>query len=68
MDTTKMDMFKLLDGMKPIVFGNVKPDGSPEFPAKSCKEIQMCFPEATSGMLYEIQYAVRMFIRLLLYW
>lgn len=49
MDTTKMDMFKLLDGMKPIVFGNVKPDGSPEFPAKSCKEIQMCFPEATSG-------------------
>jgi len=42
-------MFDLIDGLKIKVFGKTKPDGSPEFPAKSCKDIQMCFPEATTG-------------------
>jgi len=42
-------MFDLIDGLKNRVFGETKPDGTPEFPAKSCKDIQMCFPEATSG-------------------
>jgi len=42
-------MFDLIDGLKIKVFGTTKPDGSPEFPAKSCKDIQMCFPEATTG-------------------
>merc|ERR1719312_32006 len=45
----QMDMFDLIDGLKITVFGKTKPDGSPEYPAKSCKEIQMCFPEAKSG-------------------
>jgi len=44
-----LNMFDLIDGLKIKVFGETKPDGSPEFPAKSCKDIQMCFPEATSG-------------------
>jgi len=44
-----MDMFDLIDGLKIKVFGTTKPDGSPEFPAKSCKDIQMCFPDATTG-------------------
>jgi len=42
-------MFDLIDGLKIKVFGTTKPDGSPEFPAKTCKDIQMCFPEATTG-------------------
>jgi len=42
-------MFDLIDGLKIKVFGTTKPDGSPEFPARSCKDIQMCFPEATTG-------------------
>jgi len=45
----QMDMFDLIDGLKLTVFGKTKPDGSPEYPAKSCKEIQMCFPEAKTG-------------------
>jgi len=45
----QLDMFNLIDGLKVTVFGNTKPDGSPEYPAKSCKEIQMCFPEAKTG-------------------
>jgi len=44
-----LNMFDLIDGLKIKVFGETKPDGSPEFPAKTCKDIQMCFPEATSG-------------------
>lgn len=44
-----MDMFDLVNGLKDTVFGNTKPDGSPEFPARSCKDIQMCFPEADTG-------------------
>jgi collagen type I/II/III/V/XI/XXIV/XXVII alpha len=44
-----LDMFDLIDDLKMKVFGKTKPDGSPQFPAKSCKDIQMCFPEATSG-------------------
>jgi hypothetical protein len=42
-------MFDFIDTLKTKVLGTTKPDGSPEFPAKSCKDIQMCFPEATTG-------------------
>ena len=27
----------------------MKPDGTKDFPAKTCHEIQMCFPDATTG-------------------
>jgi len=44
-----MDMFDLINGLKIKVDGTDKPDGSPQFPAQSCKDIQMCFPQAESG-------------------
>ena len=46
-------MFDLIDGLKLTVFGNTRPDGTPEFPAKSCREIQMCFPEAKTGKFFK---------------
>ena len=48
-NSNNIDMFDLIDSLKIKVFGPTKPDGSPEFPARSCKDIQMCFPEAKSG-------------------
>jgi len=42
-------MFDILEGLETRVNGILKPDGSPEFPAQSCKDIQMCFPEAENG-------------------
>merc|ERR1739838_465152 len=44
-----MNMFDLLEGLETKVEGISKPDGSPEFPAQSCKDIQTCFPQAESG-------------------
>ena len=44
-----MDMFDLLNGLTVKVEGMGKPDGSPEFPAQTCRDIQMCFPEAETG-------------------
>jgi len=42
-------LFDLLSGLETRVDGISKPDGSPEFPAQSCRDIQMCFPEAQTG-------------------
>lgn len=46
---SQLDMNDFMGGLEAIVNGIHKPDGSPEFPAQSCKDIQMCFPEADSG-------------------
>ena len=27
----------------------MKPDGTKDFPAKTCRDIQMCFPNAKTG-------------------
>jgi len=48
-ERSQLNMFDLLEGLKIKVDGIAKPDGSPEFPAQSCKDIQMCFPEAETG-------------------
>lgn len=44
-----LNLFDLLSGLETRVDGISKPDGSPEFPAQSCRDIQMCFPEAQTG-------------------
>ena len=46
-----LNMYDYLDDLGVQVDGLVKPDGSPEFPAHSCKDIQMCFPQAESGKI-----------------
>lgn len=48
-DPMQMNMFDLLDTLATKVDGIIKPDGSPQFPALSCRDIQMCFPEAETG-------------------
>jgi len=41
-----LNMFDLLEALEGKVDGEIKPDGSRSFPARSCRDIQMCFPEA----------------------
>merc|ERR1712142_364832 len=44
-----LTMFNLLDVLDIKAESEKKPDGSKFFPAKSCSDIQMCFPESKNG-------------------
>lgn len=44
-----LTMFNLLDVLDIKAESETKPDGSKFFPAKSCSDIAMCFPESKSG-------------------
>merc|ERR1719462_883716 len=44
-----LTMFNLLDVLDIKAESEKKPDGSKYFPAKSCSDIQMCFPESKNG-------------------
>jgi len=48
-DKDMLNMFDLLDALEAKVDAETKPDGSRSFPALSCRDIQMCFPESKSG-------------------
>merc|ERR1711962_962644 len=44
-----LTMFNLLDVLDIKAESETKPDGSKFFPAKSCSDIALCFPESKSG-------------------
>jgi hypothetical protein len=44
-----LTMFNLLDVLDIKAESETKPDGSKFFPAKSCSDIAMCYPESKSG-------------------
>jgi hypothetical protein len=44
-----LTMFNLLDVLDIKAESEKKPDGSKYFPAKSCKDIQMCHPQSKNG-------------------
>ena len=39
----------LMDDLEIRVEAEGKPDGSKQFPGKTCRDIQMCFPESKTG-------------------
>merc|ERR1719318_2108045 len=44
-----LNLFDLLEALEAKVEAELRPDGSEQFPAKSCRDIQMCLPESESG-------------------
>jgi len=44
-----LNMFDLIDVLDARADAAMRPDGSKKYPAESCKDIQMCIPEAKSG-------------------
>ena len=46
---TRLAAFDLIEELEARVQAERKPDGSRDFPAKTCADIQMCFPESPSG-------------------
>ena len=46
----KKGAFELMDEIEARVEAENKPDGSRQFPAKTCRDILMCFPDSSSGL------------------
>lgn len=46
---TPASVFVYLDEVELRIKAEQKPDGSRQFPAKTCKDLQMCFPDSKTG-------------------
>ena len=46
----KLGVFNYVEELNTRLDGLQKPDGSVLFPARSCKDLKMCFPDSVSGM------------------
>ena len=44
-----LNVFAYADELELRMDAVVKPDGTKDFPAKTCRDIQMCFPDAKTG-------------------
>ena len=47
-------VFDFLNELEIRIHANTKPDGSKDFPAKSCKELKRCFPIIEDGRLVQL--------------
>ena len=46
---------ELLADLELRVEAVMKPDGTKQFPGKTCRDIQMCFPDSKTGKCYYLQ-------------